>query len=176
MTQVQDCNVSAHNLLYSWNVIFPPGISQMQAFLLQQAILLKRPPFLDISAQASLPSGLESRHFEIFSCCALTQIQTRLSSINQCTTHQYSKYHALNLIIDKLPVFFSFDGDYVTSLGCTDAPVVTRIPSAFREYVRGVFETGCLALYGKKKLINKFQKMYTVDSNSDNVYTAINFN
>ena len=29
MTQVQDCNVSAHNLLYGWNVIFPPGISQM---------------------------------------------------------------------------------------------------------------------------------------------------
>ena len=29
MTQVQDCNVSAHNVLYGWNVILPPGISQM---------------------------------------------------------------------------------------------------------------------------------------------------
>ena len=28
----------------------------------------------------------------------------------------------------------------------------------------------------EKKLINKLKKMYTVDSNSDNVYTAINFN
>ena len=104
---------------------------------------------MDISAQASLPSGLESRHFEIFSCCALSQIQT--PSLFHKPRTSIRSTTLLNLIIDKLPVFFSFDGDYVTSLGCTDAPVVTRIPSAFREYVRGVFETGCLALYGKKK-------------------------
>ena len=103
---------------------------------------------MDISAQASLPSGLESRHFEIFSCCALSQIQT--PSLFHKPRTSIRSTTLLNLIIDKLPVFFSFDGDYVTSLGCTDAPVVTRIPSAFREYVRGV-ETGCLALYGKKK-------------------------
>ena len=29
MTQVKDSNVSAHNILYGWNVILPTGISQM---------------------------------------------------------------------------------------------------------------------------------------------------
>ena len=57
MTQVQDCNVSAHNILYGWNVILPPGISQMKAFLSPQEIPLKRLPFLDISALLSLSSG-----------------------------------------------------------------------------------------------------------------------
>ena len=57
MTQVQDCNVSAHNILYGWNVILPPGISQMKAFLSPQEILLNRPLFLDISALSSLSSN-----------------------------------------------------------------------------------------------------------------------
>ena len=100
-------NVSAHNLLYGWNVIFPPSISQMYAYLSQQEI--KRPPFLDISAQASLPSGLESRHFEIFSCCGLSQIQT--PSLFHKPRTSIRSTTLLNLIIDKLPVFFSFDGD-----------------------------------------------------------------
>ena len=69
-------NVSAHNILHGWNVILPPGISQMKAFLSPREIPLKRPPFLDISAWVSLPSGWESRHFEIFSFSPLSQVQT----------------------------------------------------------------------------------------------------
>ena len=42
-------------------------------------------------------------------------------------------------------------------------PVVTPSSSAFRKYVRGVFETGFLALYGKKNKGQKIdKKMYTV--------------
>ena len=51
---------------------------------------------------------------------------------------------------DKLPFFFSFDGDQVTSLVITDTPVFKPMSSSLRKYVRGVFETGCLALYGEK--------------------------
>ena len=58
----------------------------------------------------------------------------------------------LNLISDKLPFFFSFDGYQVTSLTEADIHVVQPISSAFRKYVRGVFETGCLALYEEKKI------------------------
>ena len=49
-------------------------------------------------------------------------------------------------------------------------PVGIPIPSAFRKYVRGVFETGCLALYKEKnKGINKEKKkMYADDNNIDN--------
>ena len=53
-------------------------------------------------------------------------------------------------MIDKVPFFFSFDGDLVTSLEVTDISVAILISSAFRKYVAGVFETGCLALYKKK--------------------------
>ena len=42
-------------------------------------------------------------------------------------------------------------------------PVVIPSSSAFRKYVGGVFETGCLALYGKKNKGQKIdKKMYTV--------------
>ena len=75
MTQVQDSNISAHDILYGWNVILPTGISQMQALSLFQEIPLKRLPFSDISAQLSLLSGSEYRHFEIFRCCPLSQVQ-----------------------------------------------------------------------------------------------------
>ena len=61
---------------HGWNVILPPGISQMKAFSTSPEIPLKRPPFLDISALLSLPSGWESRHFEIFSFSPLSQVQT----------------------------------------------------------------------------------------------------
>ena len=47
-------------------------------------------------------------------------------------------------------------------------PVVIPTSSAFRKYVRGVFETGCLVLYGEKNKGQKIdKKMYTV-VNSDN--------
>ena len=69
MTQVQDSNVSPHYILYGWNVI-------LQAFLLSVDIPLKRPPFLDISAFLSLPSGSETCHFEIFGRSPLSQVQT----------------------------------------------------------------------------------------------------
>ena len=91
LSAVKDSNVkyiiSAHYILYGWNVILPPGVSQMWAFLLGVEITLKRPQFLDISAHLSLLFGWESRHFEIFSCSPLTQVQTRLSSLNQCATN-----------------------------------------------------------------------------------------
>ena len=72
-------------------------------------------------------------------------------------------------MIDKLPFFFSFDGDEITSLSQADKPVEGPICSAFGKYVRGVFETGRLALYERKisEVINK-RKMYTDDKNSDN--------
>ena len=76
MTQVQDSNVSPHYILYGWNVILPPGVSQMKAFLLSVEIPLKRPPFLDISAFLSLSSGSQICHFEIFSRFPLSQVQT----------------------------------------------------------------------------------------------------
>ena len=66
-------------------------------------------------------------------------------------------------MFDKLPFFFSFDEDQVKSLLVTDIPVVIPTSSAFRKYVRGVFETGCLALYEKKIKGQKIdKKMYTV--------------
>ena len=73
---MQDFNFSVRKILYGWNVILPPGISQMKALLSSEEMPLKRPPFLDISARVSLPSGSESRHFEIFSCSPFFQVQT----------------------------------------------------------------------------------------------------
>ena len=62
MTQVQDSNI-----LYSQNVILPPGNSQTYLFSSYQEIASKRPPFLDISAFLQFPPGLQLRHFEIIS-------------------------------------------------------------------------------------------------------------
>ena len=73
---MQDFNFSVRKILYGWNVILPPGISQMKALLSSEEMPLKRPPFLDISARVSLPSGSESRHFEIFSFSPFFQVQT----------------------------------------------------------------------------------------------------
>ena len=67
---------SPHYILYGWNVILPPGVSEMKTFLLSVEIPLNRPPFLDISAFLSLPPGSETCHFEIFSRSPLSQVQT----------------------------------------------------------------------------------------------------
>ena len=58
-------------------------------------------------------------------------------------------------MIDKMPFFFSFDGDQVTSLSQADKLRFWKI-----------CKTGCLAIYEKKidEVINK-RKMY---KNSDN--------
>ena len=57
------------------NVYLPPGISQMKALLSFQNMLLKRLPFLDISAERLIFFVIESRHFQIFSCAPLSQVQ-----------------------------------------------------------------------------------------------------
>ena len=57
------------------NVYLPPGISQMKALLSFQNMLLKRLPFLEISARRLLFSVKESRHFQIFSRAPLSQVQ-----------------------------------------------------------------------------------------------------
>ena len=56
----------------------------------------------------------------------------------------------LNLMIDKLPFFLSLDWDQITSQDGADFIVIKPVNFAFRKYVRGVFETGWLALYKKK--------------------------
>ena len=53
-------------------------------------------------------------------------------------------------MIDKLPFFFSFDGDQITFLRGADTLVFVPNSSAFRKYVRGVFETDYLAPYKQK--------------------------
>ena len=58
-----------------FNVYLPSGISQMNALLSFQNMLLKRLPFLDISARRLLFFVIESRHFKIFSCAPLSQVQ-----------------------------------------------------------------------------------------------------
>ena len=58
-----------------FNVYLPSGISQMKALLSFQNMLLKRLPFLDISAERLIFFVIESRHFQIFSCAPLSQVQ-----------------------------------------------------------------------------------------------------
>ena len=58
-----------------FNVYLPSGISQMKALLSFQNMLLKRLPFLEISARRLLFSVKESRHFQIFSRAPLSQVQ-----------------------------------------------------------------------------------------------------
>ena len=102
----------------------------------------------------SSPSGSESRHFEIFSCSPLTQVQTPpFFSKPMCHAPVVQVPRFFYLTVDKLPFPFSFDGDQVTSLTGADIPVVNPNSSTFRKDVRGVVETGCLALYEKQ--INK---------------------
>ena len=57
-----------------FNVYLPSGISQMKALLSFQNMLLKRLPFLDISAERLIFFVIESRHFQIFSCAPLSQV------------------------------------------------------------------------------------------------------
>ena len=68
-------HVSACDVLYQLNFYLPCGISQMKALLYFSVILL-RLPLLVISAWCPLSVATMSRHFEIFSCFPLSQVQT----------------------------------------------------------------------------------------------------
>ena len=59
----------------SLNVYLPWAISQMKALLSRSKILLKRLSFLVISARSLFILIRGSRHFEIFSCAPLSQVQ-----------------------------------------------------------------------------------------------------
>ena len=57
-----------------------------------------------------------------------------------------------NFMIDKLPFFFDFDRNKVTSLMLADFPTILLTSSPFQKYVPGIIEACVLAFYDK---INK---------------------
>ena len=55
-------------------------------------------------------------------------------------------------MIEKLPFFFDFDRNKVTSLMFADFPIILLTSSPFQKYVPGIIEACVLAFYDK---INK---------------------
>ena len=52
-------------------------------------------------------------------------------------------------MIDKLPFFFYFDRNKVTSLMFADFPTILLASSPFQKYVPGIIEACVLAFYDK---------------------------
>ena len=78
ITQVQDCNVSTHNILMIGMWSYLRASRKCRHFFHDLERWPLRPPFLNISAHLSLSPGSESRHFEILSCFPLSLVQTPL--------------------------------------------------------------------------------------------------
>ena len=74
-------------------------------------------------------------------------------------------------MIEKLPFFFDFDRNKVTSLMFADFPIILLTSSPFQKYVPGIIEACVLAFYDKiNKWINTPKYLdYIDDKNSVSV-------
>ena len=144
--------VPACDVLYRLEVFLPCAISQMKALLSPLAIT-SWPPFLVISAWLSLTVATKSRLFKVSSCFPLFQVQALpFFSKPMCHAPVFQKERFYNFMIEKLPFFFDFDRNKVTSLMFADFPTILLTSSPFQKYVPGIMEACVLAFYYK---INK---------------------
>ena len=75
-------------------------------------------------------------------------------------------------MIDKLPFFFDFDRNRVTSLMFADFPTILLTSSPFQKYVPGIIEACVLAFYDK---INTQKYLYYIDDKNSVSVMIINF-